>query len=421
VLALIIANGLFVAGEFSLVAVDRSRLAVEAERGSRRARIALHLTGRLAFQLSGTQLGVTMTALVLGLLAEPIVGRSLRGPVRSLVGAHSATTVAAVVAIAAVTVTQMVIAELVPKNLAVARAYRVATTLGPFLRAYSFVFGPVIRVLSGAANATVRRLGIEPAEELDAAPTASELAAVIRTSEAEGAIGATAGRLLQRSLRFADKSAADALTPRLALETIDAAASVADLVATVRASGYSRLPVIEGDVDHVVGVVLAKDVFTVAPAERSTTAVGAVMSPVLAVPATKDLDSLLVEMRSSGRQMAIVVDEFGSTTGVLTLEDILEELVGAIEDEHDEQPRLTAVPRGSVRLDGTARPDDVFEACGLEIPDGEYETLAGFVLARFDRIPIEGDEVVWNGWRFTVEAMDRRRIARVLVQPEEAS
>jgi CBS domain containing-hemolysin-like protein len=414
---LLVANAVFVAGEFALVAVDRSRMSLAAESGSRRAAIVVTLLRRLAFHLSGTQLGITVTSLVLGLLTEPVVAERLRGPARDIVGSGAAHATSIIAALVIVTVVQMVVAELVPKNVAVARPDTVATALGPVLRVYSVIFGPAIRVLSAAANRTVRALGIQPPESHDVAPSADELVTMIRTSGSQGAIDADAAQLLTRSLRFRTKTAADALVPRLTVQVVEASASVADLAALAVSSGYSRFPVVDGDHDVIIGVVLAKDVFRVPAAQRATRSVSELAQPVVAVPPTRDLESLLAEMRSGTAQLVAVVDEFGSTAGIVTLEDVLEELVGEIDDEYDELPRFTTLRSGIVVLDGTTHADDVEEATGLVLPDGgHFETIAGFVLSVLDRLPEVGDIARWGQWEIEVLDMDRRRIARVGVR-----
>jgi CBS domain containing-hemolysin-like protein len=413
---LLVANAVFVAGEFALVAVDRSRMSLAAEAGSRRAAVVVTLLRRLAFHLSGTQLGITVTSLVLGLLTEPVVGELLYDPARRLVGDGGAHATSLIAALVLVTVVQMVVAELVPKNVAVARPDVVATSLGPLLRVYSVIFGPVIRVLSAAANRTVRALGIQPAESHEVAPSADELVSMIRTSGSQGAIGVEAAQLLTRSLRFHTKTAADALVPRLTVQVVESTASVAELAALAVSSGYSRFPVIDDDPDVITGVVLAKDVFRVPAGQRSTRLVAELAQPVVAVPPTRGLESLLAEMRSGSAQLVAVVDEFGSTAGIVTLEDVLEELVGEIDDEYDELPRFTTLRSGVVVLDGTTHADGVEEATALVLPEGHYETIAGFVLAVLDRLPVVGDVARWADWEIEVLEMDRRRISQVGVR-----
>jgi len=421
VIALLAANAVFVAGEFSLVAVDRASIGSAATGGDRRARLVLSLQGRLSFYLSGAQLGMTLTSLLLGFAAAPVLGHVLESPVRAVVGPDHAATVAKVVGFAAAIVAQLVLAELIPKNVAVARPRRVAYALAPILRAYGIVFKPVIVGLDRLTRTLVRALGVEPRTGAETAYSSGELARLVAASGREGTLDPEAARLLTRSLRFSDKTAADALVPRTAVTAIERGASARALASLAVSSGYSRFPVVDDGLDRVVGVVLAKDVLRVPPADRDRVTVAELAAEVLAVPETRDLESLLAEMRESRRQLVVVLDEFGDTAGIVTVEDLVEEIVGEIEDEYDEPVALTRGLDGTVVLDGTARAEEVQEACGLELPDrGDYETIAGFVLELLQRIPVVGDVAEWHGWRVTVLEMERHRIARVSVSAPPA-
>lgn len=408
VLLLILITAFFVAAEFSFVAVDRNRVERLAAEGSAGARALERILKRLAFYLSGTQLGVTVSSLVVGFIAEPTVASALE----PLLG-HGASIA---VGFALVTVASMVIGELIPKNVAIARADRLSMKLSRPVVGYAAVFGPVIHVLNRSANATIRRLGIEPQEELGSVRTLQELELLIRSSGEEGTLDADAFTLLTRTLRFNDKTAADALVPRVDVTYVHPDDTIPSLIACALASGFSRFPVCGTDLDDVVGAVHVKDVYRIDAADRPTATVVDVMTEPFIVPETRDLSSLLLELRS-GSHLAIVVDEYGGTAGIITLEDVLEEIVGDIADEYDRAgPRLTTIlPTGTYELPGTLHPDEVAEACGLEIPEGEYETVAGFVLERLGRIPQERDALLFEGWRIEVAEMDKRRIARVRV------
>ncbi len=414
---MILGTGFFVAAEFAFVAVDRSRIERETAEGSRRARRVQAILRRLSFQLSGAQLGITVTSLALGFIAEPAVAEVLRGPVERVVGTGSARGVSVGLALALVTISSMVLSELVPKNIAVARPVRTAKALAPPTLVYSFVFGPLIRFLNGAANWTVRKLGIEPEEELTAVRSLEELDLLIRASGEEGTIDPGALTLLTRSIRFSHKTAADALIPRTQVDALPANTTVPDLVRAAMETGFSRFPVVGNDLDDVVGVVHVKDAFRLPPAERLAAPITAITSEPLYVPETRDLGSLLAELREVGSHLAVVVDEFGGTAGIITLEDILEEIVGSIDDEYDAGPDnlTTASPAGTLVLDGTLHVDEVREATGFEMPEGDYETIAGFVVDQLGRIPEVGDAFGYEGWRFEVVEMDRRRVANVKV------
>jgi CBS domain containing-hemolysin-like protein len=415
---LIFANGVFVAAEFALVAVDRSKIEREVAAGSRRARIADGLLHRLSFQLSGAQFGITVTSLVLGFLAQPVVAQLIEPLLEPLLGERAVAGVSLLVALALVTVVQMVVGELVPKGLAIARPETTTLRLAPTFRIYGVVAGPVLRLLDGAANRIVRAVGVEPQDELTNVRSLPELMVLVETSTEEGTLGGGAGALLTRSIRFGSKTAEEALIPRVAVRALPVDATVTELVHLSVETGHSRFPLYGTDLDDVRGVVHVRQAHTVPRAERSTTAVGELMSPVLAVPESRELDDVLVDFREARTHLAVVVDEYGGTAGILTLEDVLEEIVGEIDDEHDPLPDLTRVRRrGEFVLPGSHHLDEVADLTGLELPEGEYETVAGFVLDRLGHIPTVGEAVVQGEWRIEVAAMDRRRIAEVRLLP----
>ncbi len=420
--ALVAANAVFVAAEFALVAVDRSRVENRAEAGSRGARAVRRLLARLSYHLSGAQLGITITSLVLGFLAEPTVARVIEPLVGALVESSSSQ-VSVALALVIATVVQMVMGELVPKAVATSRPYGTAVALARPIAVYGVLARPVVAFLDGAATAIVRAMGIEPRDELETTPDRDELESLIRQSAADGVLDDGEASLLTRSIRLADKTAADALVPRVEVEAIGVAATAADLVDLAARTGHSRFPVVGEDLDDVVGVVHVKSVLAHRPEDRTHVPVRDLMAPVLAVPETRELDELLVELRDGGSQMAVVIDEHGGTAGIITLEDILEELVGEIDDEHDvPSPVFTrAEARGSTIVPGSLHPDEVREATGFEMPEGDYETLAGLVLARLGHIPEPGEMVEVDGWRLEVVAMDRLRIASIrVVAPRDA-
>jgi CBS domain containing-hemolysin-like protein len=421
VLFLIAATAVFVAAEFALVAADRDRLEAEAAAGSRRARIALGLQRRLSFHLSGAQLGITLASLVLGFVAEPTIGRLIEPVLEPLIGEGSAGGVSIALALAIATVIQMVVGELIPKNFAVAKPTGTATLLAPAVNAYGVLFGPVIRFLNGAANATVRRLGVEPTEELSTVRSLPELELVIRGAAEEGSLDhdSVDPDLFSRSVRFVDKDAADVLVPRTEAVGVSPTDTLVELVARSRDTGYSRFPVFGETQDDVLGVVHVKSVFDVPRDERRTTTVAEITTPAPEVPETMKLDELLVRLREDGSHLAVVLDEYGGTDGIVTLEDLLEELVGSIGDEHD--PDADAVsetrPSGEFVLSGLLRPDEVEEACGFHVPEGPYDTLAGFAVAALGHIPREGDWIEHEGWELEVVEMDGLGVALVRLTP----
>ena len=416
---LILANAYFVMAEFALVAVDRQRIEVMAEAGDRRAGRALALLRRLSFNLSGCQLGITISSLVLGFIAEPTIARVLEPGLAPVPDAWRSA-VAIGLALGLATVTQMVVGELVPKGMAIAVPVPSILALAASFRIYALVFGPVIRFLNGAADWVVHRVGIDPQEELRHVRSLEELEGLVHSSRREGTLDVEAYQLLTRTIRFGHKSAADALVPRMAVTALPRDATVADLSRLAVESGHSRFPVIGEGLDDVVGVAYAKDVLHFPVEERDRTAVTSVVRPPLIIPEGRDLESLLGEMRAQAVQMAVVADEYGGVAGIVTLEDLLEEIVGEIEDEHDPvSPGLTsALPSGTFVLDGGLHPDEVADITGLEVPEGPYETLAGFLLDQLGHLPEAGEQVQHEGWCLEVLDMDRRRIASVrLVAP----
>ncbi len=414
-------NGFFVAAEFAFVAVDRDRVQRLAESGSRRARLASRVVQRLSYALSGIQLGITVTSLVLGFIAESAFDR-LFDPLVRLVPEGAQGPVSIALALGLVSAIQMVIGELIPKGIAIASPVPTAlATAGPIL-AYNMVFGPVISVLNGVANWVVRRLGIEPNDDLRSIHSLEEIELLIRSSGQEGTLDPESFSLLSATLRFGSKTAADALVPRPDVHALRSDATVADLVALALGTGHSRFPVIGDDLDDVHGVVHASDALAIAGEDRANTGITSILRPAHFTPEGRDLEMLLTDLRSNGRHLAVVVDEFGGTAGIVTLEDLLEEIVGEIEDEHD-QIELSAgytrfLPPGTYVVEGSLHLDEVEAATGLALPEGDYDTVAGFVLERLGRIPVLGEQVAHEGWTIEVIEVDRRRIASLkLVSP----
>lgn len=369
----------------------------------------------LPFHLSGAQLGITITSLVVGFLVEPTVVAAIEPLVGSVVGDSRSRWISIAVALVLATLVSMVVGELVPKSIAIAKPRPTAYALVPPLLLIARVASPVIRVLNGAANWTVRRLGIDPQEELASVRSLQELELLIRSSGEEGTLEPEALTLLTRSIRFGEKDAASALVPRRSVRSLSIDDWVTDLAATAVETGHSRFPVVGADLDDVRGVVHVKDVYGVPYSDRGTTSVEAIMVPAFVVPETRDLADLLVDLRRRGSHLAVVVDEHGGTAGIITLEDVLEEIVGEIDDEHDRAaPALTKLTRpGEWLLEGSLHPDEVFDMCGLLVPDGDYETLAGFVLERLGRIPSGGEAFEHDGWHVEVAEVDKRRVAAV--------
>jgi CBS domain containing-hemolysin-like protein len=395
IIALTTATAYFVAAEFAYVAVDRSKLRQAAESGDRAAGRAAGITGRLSFMLSGAQLGITVTALLAGYVAEPYLGRGLA----DLMGTSGVPTsvagpVAVVAALLVATVVQMVLGELAPKNLAIARPEAVARALSRVTAGYLMTAGPLIRLFDASANRLLRAVGVEPVEELHDAATVEDLDRIIAAAQAEGHLDPELSRLLDRGLDFRTRTAGEVMVPRVDVVTV---ARDAPLTAVVEltGSGHTRFPVTGDGVDDIVGVIGLPDLLPVPPADRGGTTVAAVATSPLFVPASLRLPPLLDALRGAHRQMAVVVDEYGGFAGIAHLEDIAEELVGAIRDEDDvPEPDAVAEPDGAWLVPARWRVDEVAEATGIALPDHDvYDTMSGLVLHRLGRIPVVGDRV----------------------------
>ncbi|MCY1143891.1 hemolysin family protein [Actinoplanes sp. Pm04-4] len=410
-------NAFFVAAEFGLVTVDRAEIASRARTGERRARTVEHALHELSFQLSGTQLGITLTALLTGYLAEPALSKLFEPLVEPIAG-DATDGITHAIALVVATLLSMLFGELVPKNAALARPMRAALLTAAPLRTFSKAFKWVIGGLNGSANWLVRRIGIEPQEELASARSPEELGLLAAISARAGALPAETATLLRRTIRFGEKRAAKAMTPRVDVVGLKTTASVAELISVARETGHTRFPVYENTIDLVIGVVGVPDALGVPPERRATTQVSTIAREPVYVPESLALDKVLAALREADADLAIVVDEYGGTDGVVTAEDLIEELVGEIADEYDVEPAHTltqelTAPDGLV--DGLLREDELAEQTGFVLPEGPYETLAGFLLARMGHIPAVGESYETEGWKFTVTAVDRHRIEQVRV------
>jgi len=416
-------NAVFTAAEFSLTTLERSTVEANARDGGRRDRFVRRAHHTLSFQLSGAQLGISITTLVTGYLTEPLVAK-LPHPAMDALGVPDrvAEAVIAFLALVVVTSLSMVFGELVPKNLAVARPLQTARAVSGLQLLFSFVMTFAIRLTNGAANRILHKLGIEPAQELRSARSPQELVSLVRTSARSGALDPATAALLNRSLQFGTLTAEELMTPRSKIIALQTDNTVADLVATATESGFSRFPIVDGDLDETVGMVHVKQVFQVPAAERQHTLLTAVAQPVAVVPSTLDGDALMGEIRATGLQTAMVVDEYGGIAGMVTVEDLIEEIVGDVRDEHDDSTPDVVASGNGWRVSGLLRIDEVAAATGYHAPEGEYETIGGLVLQQLGRIPATGDTVQLSGydpdgisdasawWQARVIRMDGRRI-----------
>lgn len=441
--ALTLGTALFVAAEFSLTALERSAIDSDVDkRGDRRSRMVQRAHRTLSFQLSGAQLGITITTLVTGYIAEPVLAQLFTPALQAAgLGAGWSTGIALALSLIIATSLSMVLGELVPKNLAIAHPLSVARfTAGP-MTGFSAIFRPMITGLNGAANWLVRRLGIEPAEELRSGRSPQELASLVRNSARQGAIDQDTATLVDRSLRFGDLTAEDLMTPRVTVECLERTDTVRDLIIACARTVHSRFPIVDdGSLDELIGVVHIKQAFTIAPDEQTTTSLASIARAVTRVPVSLDGDALMEQIRADGMELGVVIDEYGGAAGIVTTEDLIEEILGDVTDEHDfEHPDVAADGDGFLCA-GLLRTDELFDATGYRAPEGSFDTLGGLVMFVLGRIPEVGDSVELPArtpstddeddtdgdefdpdsqtrWRATVTQMDGRRVDVVSLQP----
>ena len=412
---LLLMNAFFVASEFSLVAINRARIEADSANGNTAATRVRFLLQSLTEHLSGAQFGITVSALLLGFVAEPTAARLLTGD-----SDHSGSSI--VLAVAAATIFHLLIGEQIPKYLALAKPEPVALCLAPFIRIYGICVHPIVSLLNRLANKVVNFFGVEPKHQLSASRTLHELEDLIESSADEGVLDKEEVNLLRRSIRFADKTAADILIPRTAIEAIQKQDSAKQLVDKSTRSGYSRFPVFGIDLDDILGVVHIKSLYKHPVETRLSLSVNDLMTETLTVPETRSLDDVLSDMRKSRNQLLIVADEHGGTAGILSVEDVVEEIVGEIGDEYDQVEIKTRVESsGSTIISGLMNLDEVEESTGLEIPDGPYETVAGYVLFRLGHIPEPSEMIEESGWKIEVVAVEGLRIANLRVVAPNSS
>ncbi|MBX3194548.1 MAG: HlyC/CorC family transporter [Microbacteriaceae bacterium] len=420
-LLLTVGTGLFVASEFSLVNLDRADLEARRGRGETMLGPTIRALKTTATHLSSAQLGITLTTLLAGFTLEPAFSGYLAPPLASLGLPRAAVpVVSTVLAVAIATLLSMIIGELVPKNFALALPRQIAKIVMPFQIAFTTVFRPFVWLLNSTANLILRAVGIEPKEELSSARTADELKSLLRHSATRESLARETATLLGRTLAFSDHSAADVMTPRPRVTAVERTATAEDVIALARRTGFSRFPVMDEDIDDLTGIVHVKQAVSVPVERRAAVPVTSLQSELIEVPESIRLDQLLGKLRGRGYQLARVFDEYGGTAGVVTLEDLVEELVGEVDDEHD-RPRA-GIGRdtrdGSWVFPGTLRPDELLDRARIQIPeDGPYETVAGWVMTELGRIAEPGDTVEVDGGVFRVERMDGRRIDRVRFTP----
>lgn len=420
-LLLIAGTGFFVAVEFSLIALDQPTVQRAVDDGDAGAVPLLKCLKSLSTQLSSCQLGITLTTLLTGYVMEPSVGQLLEAPLAAVgLPDVAVASISLVLAMVIATLLSMLLGELVPKNMAIALAFPVGRALARPQLIFTAVFKPAIVLLNGFSNKVLHVFGLEAKEEISGARTPAELASLVRRSAAMGTLDAGTANFIARTLNFSTRTAADVMTPRIRVETIDAEQPVADIVAAARRTGYSRFPVIGDSADDIRGLVHVKKAVAVPWERRQNLEAGAIMTEVLRVPETIHLDALLAELREGNLQLAVVLDEYGGTAGIATLEDLVEEIVGEVADEHDKvRPGLLQSASGDWYFPGLLRPDELSEQIpGLSVPDeAAYETVGGYVMSKLGRIGAVGDTVPVGGGTLSVTRMDGRRIDRICFRP----
>jgi len=430
-------TGLFVAVEFAMTGLERSTVEAHVrQKGDKTARAVARDHASLSFVLSGAQLGITLTTLAAGFLAEPVLGTFFT-PLLELagLGASASRTVALILALIIATFLSMVFGELVPKNAAITEPLGTARLVVPPVNAFNTVFKWFIKSLNTSANWFVRKLGFEPADELASARSGQELGAMVRNSAEAGGLDADTARVIDRSLQFGETTAEEVMTPRSKIDSLDAEDTVQDLIAMAHETGHSRFPVRRGDLDDTIGVVHIKDAFSVAAELRPSTRLAELARPVPFVPGTLDGDSVLNRVRSAGSQVVLVADEYGGTQGLVTIEDVVEEILGEVYDEYDDRESERDFQRfgNSWEISGLVRLDDVSARTSYTAPEGPYETLGGLIMSTLGRIPRVGDKVLLpegsgdfqedfgagnaGRWLARVAVMDERRVDSVILTP----
>lgn len=418
-LLLTVGTGLFVASEFALVNLDRSELEARQERGEKRLGPVISALKHTSTHLSSAQLGITLTTLLAGYTLEPAFSTWLSVPLGTVLPEAAVTVIASILAITFATLLSMIIGELVPKNFALALPKATAKAVVPFQVVFTAAFRPAVILLNNTANGILRSIGIEPKEELSGARTAEELTSLVRRSASQGSLDNDTATLLARTLAFADHTAQDVMTPRPRVDSIDRTNSAQDVIDLAKRTGFSRFPVIDDSIDDIVGFVHVKQAVAVPHKKRGVVPVSALQTEALLVPETMRLDALLAELRGRGYQMAVVVDEYGGTAGVATLEDLVEELVGEVSDEHDRSKADVVRSRDWFTFPAILRPDELLERTGVEVPEeGPYETVAGWLMSELGRVPRTGDTITAVGGVFRIERLEGRRIDRVRFTPD---
>lgn len=419
---LTIGTGLFVASEFAIINSDRAQLLADQAGGEKGLDRPIRAIAKTSTHLSSAQLGITLTTLLTGFVAEPAITRLISPWLEQFdLAASSVATLSVVIAMTIATIFSFLIGELVPKNMALAAPKKVLKLVVGFQLGFTWVFSILVRFMNNNGNWLVRRFGIEPKEELSSARTADELTSLVRRSATLGSLEKDTAKLLEKTLAMSTLLANDIMTPRPKMFSLERTEMATDLIDLAIETGHSRFPVTGEDADDIVGVVHLKRAISIPVARRNQVPISALMVEPVRVPETMALDRLILQLRGRGLQFGIVIDEYGGTAGIVTLEDAVEELVGELSDEHDRhRSDLLQYADGSLAFSGLTRPAELAEF-GLKIAEDEdYDTVSGFMMSELGRIPKVSDRVELEGGALIVTKMDGRRVDRIKYEPGES-
>jgi CBS domain containing-hemolysin-like protein len=416
VILLVLLNAFFVAAEFALVGARHTKLEEMAQRGDRKATLAQRAIKSLDRYISATQLGITLASLGLGWIGEPALAGLIQGGLDWLPGTMAVIAshgVAIAIAFTIITALHIVLGELVPKALALLYPERVSGWVVAPLIGFTWVMALPIGVLNGTANRLLRLMGIKPPGEHERLHSPEEIRMLVEQSQVGGTLGKEDARLLEGVFEFSEKTAQEVMTPRTQMVALERDLTVEDAADVVAQARRSRYPVYVESLDDIVGVVHAKDVLTGVRQMPGTT-IGAIMRPPLFVPGTREVEDVLADMKRLKVHLAVVLDEYGGTAGLVTMEDLLEEIVGDIYDEYDRLDRpKPPVLEGAPLLDGSLAISDFNAEHALQLDDAEYTTLGGFLFGQIGRLPKPGDRVAMGMDAFEIVEMDGRRVKTV--------
>jgi CBS domain containing-hemolysin-like protein len=415
---LLVVNGFFVAAEFALVRSRRTRLESIARTGDWKARLALRASGNLARVYSASQLGVTLASLGLGALAESALGgwfaRELAG-LPFFIEVSLRVGIAAAIALTIVTFLHVVFGELAPRGVALAHPEEVALWLTPPLLGFAWLMTPFTALLNRSSQIVLRAVGLRATREN--VHSAEELRMLVEQSEEGGALQTQDADLLEGVFEFSEKNARDVMTPRTAIDALPIDATLDEAISLINDAHRSRYPVYEDTIDNIVGVVLAKDLIPVLRSPPPGFSLRSIARKVHVVPGSRQVEEVLADFKRLKEHMAIVLDEYGGTAGLVTMEDLLEEIVGEILDEYDEPPEHPERASADVIIvPGATDVSELNERYGLKVPEDDYTTIGGFVFGALGRLPIVGDRISAGGALFSVTEMDGRRVDSLSVQ-----